>query len=471
MSIRPFAIAVVAVTLSACSGETSSQSPSIAVTISPPSAALLVGATARFTATVSGAARGDVIFTVVEGEPGGSIGADGRYVAPRTPGGFHVRATSADDPTRYVEATVTVADYQRGITQMPDGSNARDHHTATLLPDGSVLVVGGIAFEQRALAAADRFDPGARAFRDGGALVVPRMAHAAVLLGSGEVLVTGGWDPGVPGTSSGPASGATELYDAAASRFRAGPDMLVPRRGHSMTLLANGSVLVAGGVEHRGRGFPATTASELFDPPKEAFRPGQHMVQGRWQHTATLLADGRVLLVGGRADDYPSAYAAPALSSAEVYDPAAGEFTATGSLLASRYGHSATRLADGRVLVLGGETTQGFGAGPAQVPTAEIWDPATGAFTSAGSLADGRGFHAAVELNDGTFLLVGGNRNEGLPSGTTEIFDPARGAPTPGPQMSERRIRATATKLATGEVLVVGGNSSAAAVRPVDLFL
>jgi hypothetical protein len=471
VSIRPLALAVATVAaLSACSSETASQSPTVTVAISPPSATLLVGATATFTATVSGAARGDVIFTVVEGEPGGSIGADGRYVAPRSPGAFHVRAASAEDPARYAEATVAVTGYARRILRMPNGSSARDRHTATLLPDGSVLVVGGIAYEQGALAAADRFDPGARAFRAGGALLVPRMAHAALLLASGEVLVTGGWDPGVPGTSGDPAHQATELYDAAASRFRSGPDMLTPRRGHSTTLLASGSVLVAGGVEHRGRGFPATTASEIYEPTKEVFRPGQHMVQGRWLHTATLLADGRVLLAGGRPDDYPGAYASPALSSAELYDPATGEFASTGSLLSSRYGHSATRLSDGRVLVLGGETTAGFGSGAAQVTTAEIWDPATGEFTAFGSLADGRGFHAAVELNDGTFLLVGGNRNEGLPSSTTELFDPATGASTPGPTMSDWRVRATATRLPSGEVLVVGGNNSGGAVEPVDLF-
>jgi galactose oxidase-like protein len=471
VSIRPLALGAV-IALVGCSRETASQETSITVTISPQSAALLVGANATFSALVSGGAGGGVTFTVVEGAAGGAIAADGRYVAPPKPGEFHVRATSTEDPARYAEATVAVAGYERRILRLPDASTARDHHAATLLRDGSVLVTGGIGYEPGALRAADRFDPGARVFRDGGALLVPRMAHAAVLLPKGEVLVTGGWDPAAPGTQFDPVLRSTELYDAAARRFTAGPDMLFPRRHHSMTLLADGRVFVAGGIQLRGLGFGATSNTEVYDPTAHAFVGGPRMVAatGRWLHTATLLADGRVLIAGGRDNNCTGLCTTPALATAEIYDPATNVLAPTGSLLASRYGHSATRLADGRVLVLGGETTEGGGPGGWPVPTAEVWDPATGEFAPAGSLAEGRAHHAIAELGDGTLLLAGGQRNSGNPSGGTEIFDPATGASTPGPEMNDWRIRATATRLATGEVLVVGGNNSGGAVLPVDLF-
>lgn len=362
-------------------------------------------------------------------------------------------------------------DYERIIERMPDGFDARDHHTATPLADGTVLVVGGAGLTG-VVARADRFHPGERAFRDGGSLLTPRMAHAAQLLSGGEVLVTGGWDPLAPGTGFDEVLRSTELYDPAASRFTAGPDMRFPRRHHTMTPLADGRVLVAGGIQLRGTGFGASPNTEVYEPVANAFVEGPRMVaaSGRWLHSATRLADGRVLLAGGRDNNCGNGCAWSSLASAEIYDPATNAFTATGSLGIARHGHGAALLPDGRVLILGGETTVDLGSGSDQVTTAEVWDPATGRFTPHGATRDGRSLHALARLDDGTFLVVGGRNQNGSPTGTTEIFDAARGTSIAGPEMNDWRIRATATRLPGGEVLIVGGHNSGQPVVAVDLF-
>jgi phosphatidylserine/phosphatidylglycerophosphate/cardiolipin synthase-like enzyme len=297
------------------------------------------------------------------------------------------------------------------------------------------------------------------------------MAHAAAPLPNGKILVSGGYDPTAPGTGFDPAFQSTEIYDPATSQFAPGPDMTVPRRDHVATTLKDGRVLITGGIQLRGSGFGASPATEIYDPTADSFVSGNRLMRGRWLHTATLLSDGRVLIVGGQPTNCTgSGGCAPeALNRAELLDPATGAIAPTGSLHISRYAHSAALLADGRVIIIGGESTEQQSDSD-QVTLVEVYDPATGQFSDFGRLMDGRGFNALVELNNGKYLVVGGKRQSGLAAYTTEIFDPVTRTSDAGPEMNQLRIRATATKLLNGEVLIVGGNNSAAPVLPVELF-
>ena len=154
-------------------------------------------------------------------------------------------------------------------------------------------------------------------------------------------------------------------------------NMRTPRAAHTATLLLNGKVLITGGFGNNASAgaaaVPLATA-ELYDPATDAFTPVGPMTTPRAQHTATLQADGRVLIAGGRNGTNGT----QDLTSAELYDPSTGAFTQTGAMINLRGLHSATLLADGRVLMTGC-------AIPCNSAIAELYDPATGRFADAGT--------------------------------------------------------------------------------------
>ncbi|HWR34399.1 MAG TPA: kelch repeat-containing protein [Clostridia bacterium] len=460
--------------ITACGGSgggSSNPQPSpISISISPQNASALVASPLTFSATVSGAANAAATFIVVEGTTGGQITSTGSYIAPATPGTYHVRAISAADSTRTADAVVTVRDYARTIQRTPDPSDGYDYHTATLLQDGSVLVVGGKGIAYTSVHRnAERYISSENRFVAAAALNTARMEHAAALLPNGKVLVSGGKNFSPLATDFDFAFISSELYNPAAAQFVAGPSMKVPRRRHVFTLLKDGRVLVTGGIQLWGSGFGASPSVEIYDSTNNQFVSANPMSTGRWRHTATLLPDGRVLIVGGRDNNCELNCPVYSLKSAELFDPVTGQFTATGSLQISRFDHTATLLPDGRVLILGGETTENIGQTD-QINTGEVWDPATGQFTTFGSMTHGRSLHTITLLNNGKYLVAGGNNWNGAPSVTTEIFDATNGTSIAGPDMNDYRIRHTATRLVSGEVLIVGGFNSGQAVLPVDLF-
>ncbi len=177
-------------------------------------------------------------------------------------------------------------------------------------------------------------------------LSVPRAAHTATLLPDGTVLVVGGCT--VDSCKLDQTGASTEIYVPAKQRFFAGPPLRAPRDGHTATLLRNGGVLVAGGWNDQG----LTPTTELFDPERRTFRATGSMLEPRGGFTSTALRDGRVLVAGGSQKRR-------SLASAELYDPATGHFSATGSLHAARAAHTAVLLSDGRVLLAGGQGTDG----------------------------------------------------------------------------------------------------------------
>lgn len=340
-------------------------------------------------------------------------------------------------------------------TLQPAGAmvDERQIHTATLLRDGRVFITGGYMNVEVPNASVEVYDPTARAFTRAGTMSTPRGLHTATLLADGRVLIAGG----------GPASWAVdapylalaEIFDPVTGTLTTTDSMTSPREDHTATLLQDGRVLITGGNDVGDRGV---ASAELYDPATGTFTATGSMTTPRGFHTATLLSDGRVLITGG--DRHAWSDTGPYLASAELFDPRTGTFTATGDMSVGRSYHSAVLLADGRVLVLGGVT---YGGDNGSLASAEIYDPATGKFTATGSLADPRVYLTATTLTDGRVLVTGGLANgrvygsnpEFLAS--AEIYDPRTGVFSATGSMIARRGWAAATLLGDGRVLVTGG--------------
>jgi hypothetical protein len=215
------------------------------------------------------------------------------------------------------------------------------------------------------------------------------------------------------------------------------------RTDHTATLLSSGKVIVAGGYENY---FEALSSAELYDPAAGTWTATGNLGAARYAHTATLLPSGKVLVTGG--------YGAGYLTSAELYDPATGTWTATGSLGTDRFLHTATLLPSGKVLVAGGQSGSG------DLSTAELYDPATGRWTATGRLVTGnRHGHTATLLPSGKVLVVAGyNHSDGFLA-SAEVYDPATGTWTATGSLHTAREQHTATVLPSGKVLVAGGDS------------
>ncbi|MGZ3450363.1 MAG: Kelch repeat-containing protein [Polyangiales bacterium] len=265
-----------------------------------------------------------------------------------------------------------------------------------------------------------------------GSMATARMSHTATLLGSGKVLVAGGHPSG--GTSD-IAFSTAEIYDGTSS-FAATGAMTSKRYQHAATLLPSGKVLLAG-----GHGAAILSTAELYDETKGTFAATSPMTTVRWEVTATLMTTGKVLLTGGSGGG----------SSAEIFD-GVGTFTATGSMKSSRWAHTATALSGGKVLVVGGNDGSGF------TSSAEIFD-GVGTFTATGFMAEVRGYHAATALPSGKVLVTGGGESGNgsvPPLSTAELFDGVGAFVSVGPMIKARQFH-TATLLPSGKVLVAGG--------------
>jgi uncharacterized repeat protein (TIGR01451 family) len=319
-------------------------------------------------------------------------------------------------------------------------SQQRAEHTATLLNDGRVLVAGGKAFFSAFSAAnsvtaeAEIYDPVSNSWATAGPLATPRTKHTATGLRDGRVLVTGGWN-----TST--VFDTAEVYDLAINGWSPAGTMGTARRDHAAILLpdSGGRVLVVGGTSsNSGSPTPLPTA-EIYDPATNSWTPVQPMNFARRLHTATLLQDGRVLVVGGGGG-----------SESEVYDPVTNNWTLTGSsVLSDSLEHTATLLADGRVLVAGGQ----FGNTRS---SAEVYDPVTNNWSSAGSMSFPRVEHTATRLLDGSVLVTGGNNISAFLA-SVNLYDPATNSWFYEDTMRVDRALHTATLLQDGRLLIVGG--------------
>ena len=316
----------------------------------------------------------------------------------------------------------------------------RFSQTATLLPSGKVLITGGMERNGKYDASVEIYDPRNSTFVAAGSMSTARSCHTATLLPNGNVLIAGG--------SAGPDEHlpTAELYDPSTGTFRRTGDMSGPRCGATAVLLKNGKVLIAGGDGAREN--DRLSSAELYDPAAGRFTSTGSVHVPRTMHTAVLLKDGRVLVVGGSsAGSYPNSQIE---ASAEIYDPATGHFTPTGSMHLPRHKLAAVLLEDGRVLVVGGSDNRDWRG---QYASAEIYDPAKGAFNSIGDMSFQRFklMHAAVRLPDGRVLIAGGAERPEIYNPPTKTFQPVNGT------VGEGRYFSTATVLNDGRVLITGG--------------
>jgi len=310
-------------------------------------------------------------------------------------------------------------------------TTARSLHTATLLPNGKVLVAGGGDSNSNPLSSAELYDPSSGTWTNTGSLTTARYLHTATLLPNGKVLVAGGGGGG----------NSAELYDPSSGTWTNTGSMTAERYTHTATLLPNGKVLVAGGY---GSGAPSS--AELYDPASGTWTNTGSLTAARDDgSSATLLPNGKVLVAEGLG-------LGGFLSSAELYDPTAGTWTATGSLTNARDQHTATLLPNGKVLVAGGFNSDNV------LSSAELYDPTNGTWTVTGALNSVRYSHTATLLPNGKVLVAGGWDNGNVVAlSIAELYDPASGTWTVTGPLNTGRVYHTGTLLPNGTVLVAGG--------------
>ncbi len=232
--------------------------------------------------------------------------------------------------------------------------------------------------------------------------------------------------------------------------YPTGP-MAAPRTGHTATLLASGKVLVAGGSS----GAASLASAEVYDPSTGLFSPTGNMAVSREGHSAVRLADGRVLVAGGCTSGPTGC--TTYLASAEIYDPASGIFTSTAGPMATTRTDFGAALVGTKVLVAGGFWYDPVAPAEHFLKSAELFDPAGGgSFTAAPPMLDGRRYPMTAVLSDGTVLLAGGDDLAGTLA-TAEIYDPNAGTFVRTAPMTEARKWGSATLLAAGQILVAGG--------------
>ena len=310
----------------------------------------------------------------------------------------------------------------------------RADHTATLLPDGRVLIAGGMVENGVFLSSAELFDPAKGTFDATASMQSRRVGHSATLLPNGKILIAGGLagrifegGPGVVATA--------EIYDPATGHFTPSPPMSTPRTGHAAVLLRNGKVLVAGGAGSDEQGL---TSAEIYDPATNKWAATRSMLTARVARSAVVLKDGRVLVTGGGVGK----------NLAEIYDPASGVWHATGNMTAPRLKHAATLLPDGRVLITGGSPDNDWHP----VRSAEIFDPRTNKFTAISQmeLARFKIPDATAILKNGRILIAGG-------AAEVEVYDNAARKFFRAGSLDEAHFFASATLLKDGRALITGG--------------
>ncbi len=329
--------------------------------------------------------------------------------------------------------------------------------TVTKLADGRILMTEGCG------TAAALYDPATGTSSPTGSLTATRAGGKATLLADGRVLFTGGYNCARAGEDGIWAS--AEIYDPSTGTFSATGSMKTGREFHTATLLADGRVLIAGGytappppvaggitlasVRTAESAASVLATAEIYDPASGTFSKTGSMSTFRDNHTATLLRDGRVLVIGGGGEGYASS------RSADVYDPSTGTFSKTGSLKTGRWLHTATLLDDGRVLIVGGRSPK-----DSVYDSAEIYDPQSGKFSTAGKMGDGRQQHTATLLADGRVLIAGGFWSDGQDwrvLSSSEMFDPGTGSFSPTGSIGTPRSGHSAPRLDDGRVLIIGG--------------
>lgn len=319
-----------------------------------------------------------------------------------------------------------------------DQARVLQYHAALATGDGGVLVIGGSRGENTLSAAIDRFDPVQRSFARVGSLRTGRAGHTATRLQDGRILVVGG-------VTSLQIGNVADLIDERTGGVSDGGRLVRPRNRHAAVALADGRVLVVGGWNE--------SSAEIWDPSTNSFRLVANMQHTREWPTATLLPDGRVLVAGGHSEVLSYAFA-------EVFDPRTERFTAlaapaTPAFAARRQFHTAHRLSDGRVLILGGEHEDPQQERLLPLASVVLFDPATNAFSQRGDLDVPRSVAASVQRGD-EVMLFGGLTPLQAPAASATTY--RNGSARALAAMPVGRHFHTATRMSDGRVLILGGD-------------
>jgi len=299
----------------------------------------------------------------------------------------------------WLSQTAELYDPAAGVF-LPAGDTIYNHGpgvTATRLLGGKVLILGGIISPQ----IAEIYDPATGAFELTGNPIGPKKYHSATLLRNGIVFIAGG--QGHPDNAT---HNVAELYDPLTGRFQPTAQLRESRCGHSAVLLPNGNVLISGGSQTTTPGDAKTLKStEIYDASKKVFFPGADMLSSGIGHVAVLLNNGKVLITGDG-------------SSAQLYEPETNKFTYTGSMTMPHGASRVITLPSGKVLVTGGVTA----VGPKTTNGVEIYDPAKETFSLSANMTVPRQQHTATLLPDGRVLVTGGSNPTDKELSSAELF-------------------------------------------------
>jgi predicted amidohydrolase YtcJ len=321
-------------------------------------------------------------------------------------------------------------------------NSLRQEHAAILLKNGKVLIAG---WESKK---GELYDPASGAFSETGSTVnYHRQGSTATLLNDGKVLIAGGVN----------AQKIAEIYNPETGLFSLTDSLKNVHCYHTATLLPDGRVLIAGGQDNNG---PQTHAvAEIYDPQSGKFSLTGSLKVDRSSHTATLLPNGKVLITGGIHTTTPGS--GNYLNSCEIYDPGNGTFILVKNMNQNRTGHSATLLADDKVLIIGGAWYSNI---------AELYDYATDSWSTSGSMnVIRRNNHTATLLPDGKVLVAGGFVEAA--TAKAEIFDPATSIFSVTDSMTTPRMQHRATRLMNGDVLITGGYDGKNTIKSAELFI
>jgi hypothetical protein len=390
-----------------------------------------------------------------------------RHAATLLPDG-HVLITGGvtNDNSFTIASTIDVF---TGTSFLQVGAfSVRCDHTATLLQNGKVLLAGGMAgpYPGAATATTDLVSisgAGAVTVASGASLKSARYEHTATLLPNGDVLLTGG------GGSTDPLSGGvrndTETFrpNATTGSTTVRPSMAVARQRHTATMLTNGRVLIIGGYNldaNSNFNFAYPLSIETYEAQPESLALSTSLANGRISPVTVLLPNGKVLVLGGTSSTVSGNF----VLAAELIDPTFSPATVTsaGSLDGQRSGMTATLLQNGNVLIVGGYN------GRAALGSALLYDPASNAFTQTGILHFARYGHTATLLQNGKVLIAGGK--SATPIIVPEIYDPVSGTFSDAAPMKAARYAHAATLLRDGRVFLSGGNNGSFPLNSTEIY-
>ncbi|HVN53081.1 MAG TPA: kelch repeat-containing protein, partial [Anaerolineaceae bacterium] len=354
-----------------------------------------------------------------------------------------------------ISITTNIPHIVQGASYWTATSNSlttpRGNFGTVRLADGKVLVAGGWDSGQ-IFKSAEIYDPGTNSWISTGSMANERKSFAIARLDDGRVLAAGGvrYDG-----SNYVAINSAEVYTPSSGTWVSTGNLPINLAFATATALSNGNILIAGGTTTGSSGL---ATAYLYNPTAGTFSStANNMRSGRWNQTATLLSNGKVLLVGGTSGNGTSAN-----NTIDLYDPNTNTWATTGlnPMAQAREHHTATLLANGKVLVVGGASACTSQGECTELNSAEIYDPSSGTWSSAGTLNPARYSHEAALLGDGTVLVAGGTDDSNILS-SAQIYDPIAGTwSTVNPSMSTTRIFHSLTTLSDYKVLATAGSNN-----------